>query len=438
MSQTDRHRSFGGAAQGRVVPVVSEYASVVYRSRAVVPPSDYELYRLVQAAQMRNAKESITGLLLYDDGRFYQWLEGPGDSLARVMRSISGDERHQDLEILVEKPIQKRQFAGWQMRLATRGVRSIHSVHNVVVPSAEVLEDIRLHADHVALVLAGFAPAMIGDRVEEELAAPALKSNGPLKGAAEALLQNVIVTAVLPEMLARHEGKGVPLPWPINGQARALADLLIGADDGAAIAFLRSLQHCEGSVRHLYRTVVEPTARMLGNLWRSDQCSEFDVTFGLCQLQRAIRSLNEAVVPPAVIDSVLLPSVMVVPEPGELHAMSAFLDSDVLETAGWDMLSEYPATDEALQDIMAGRWFDALDLSLSAAFRRDHWMARVSKTIAMARHASVNPHLLVIVGGRLFVEDYAAGAQVGADGVSVTASQAERVIRDGLRRIRSV
>ncbi len=116
--------------------------------------------------------------------------------------------------------------------------------------------------------------------------------------------------------------------------------------------------------------------------------------------------------------------------------LNAVLDSDALAHAGWDSLSEFPSSDEALQDLMADNWFDALDLSLSASMRRDTWLPRVTKTIALARHASRNPALVVVVAGRVFAEDTITGAQVGADGVCQTTLQTERVIRDGMGRIR--
>jgi hypothetical protein len=406
--------------------------SVVYRSRAVTPLSDYELYELVQTAQIRNATEQITGLMLYDQGRFYQWLEGPAESVARLMRAIAVDRRHTDVEILVDKPVPARQFGEWRMRLATTGVRSIRSVHNVVVPSAQVLEEIHQNPDNVAEVLAGFAPHPVPPAGNQ----PAARSNLPLHGDAGDVLRNVIVTAVLPELVARHAKAAAYHPWPIDSRAQALADLLIGPDEAAVLALLRSLRDQDGSVRHLYETLVEPAARELGNLWAEDACSEFDVTLGLGQLQRALRSLNDDNLPPLHAHGVFLPAVLIVPEPGEIHALNAVLDSDALWNAGWDPSSEYPASDEALQDLMAGSWFDALDLSLSAAFRREHWLPKVTKTIALARHASQNPALVVVVGGRIFVEDQGAGLLVGADGVSATAMHAEQAIRAGLRKIK--
>ena len=244
------------------------------------------------------------------------------------------------------------------------------------------------------------------------------------------MLRNIILGTVVPELVARHGAAG-PRLWPIDARSSALADLLIGPDDGAALELIRTLQSRDGSRRQLYKSLLEPTARRLGDLWSADLCTEIEVTLGLGQLQRAVRIFNQDL-EPADLKGTVIPAVLIVPEPGEPHSLTAALDSDALWQAGWDPQSEYPSTDEALQDLLADSWFDAMDLSLSASFRREHWLPRVTRTIALARHASRNPALVVVVGGRLFAEQREATAQAGADGTSATAYGAETAIRDGL------
>jgi hypothetical protein len=139
---------------------------------------------------------------------------------------------------------------------------------------------------------------------------------------------------------------------------------------------------------------------------------------------------------PTMPRGLYLPAVLIVPEPGEMHLLNSVLDSDVLADAGWDPLTEFPASDEALQDLMADSWFDALDLSLSPSMRRDGWLPRVTQTIALARHASRNPALVVVVGGRIFAEDQGAGARVGADAITTTAMRTERAIQSSLEKMK--
>ncbi len=429
MSQSDRSNNRYDNVLHAAQMAQEQLSSVVYRSRAVSELSDYDLYELIQASQARNAREAITGLMLYDDGRFYQWLEGPPRNVTRLMNTIATDNRHTDIEILSDKVTTTRQFGDWKMRLATRGARSIHSLHNVVVPTMLELDDIRSHPDHATDVLAGFATGHT-DEPEPETAA----TNSPLKGPAGSILKDIIITAVLPELISRHVETDRDAAWPIDQRARALADLLVGTDTSAALELLRTLQGSDGAIRHLYESLVEPAARRLGDLWGADLCSELDVTLGLSQLQRAIRVLNEEVLQPTMPKGLFLPAVLIVPEPGEVHMLNSVLDSDVLGHAGWDPLMEFPASDEALQDLMAGSWFDALDISVSPSFRRDSWLPKITKTIALARHASRNPALVVVVGGRIFTEDKDAGMKVGADGVSTTTRNTERTIQNSLNK----
>ena len=202
-------------------------------------------------------------------------------------------------------------------------------------------------------------------------------------------------------------------PWPAaDPMAADLARLLIDSDPGAAHLLLDAAHQRSGAIAPLCALLLEPAARRLGDLWSADDCSEYDVTLGLCRLQSAVRRLDHGpsrtVLPGA-------PVVLVAPQPGETHLLGAALDAELLWQAGWDMHARFPESDAALQALLSETWFDALDLSLSAAFRREHWLPRITRTIAQARRASRNPALLVVVGGRLFGEERAAGQHVGAN-----------------------
>jgi hypothetical protein len=89
--------------------------SITYTSAAVRLPSEVELRRLTEQAQARNAKEQITGVLLYCNGSFLQCLEGPKAGLQRVYASICADPRHRQISELVREPVASRDYPGWSM-----------------------------------------------------------------------------------------------------------------------------------------------------------------------------------------------------------------------------------------------------------------------------------------------------------------------------------
>jgi hypothetical protein len=408
------HRPTGGAL-----------STVIYRSRAVrdmLPPA---LHDLTVSSQRRNSRDAITGLMLYDKGQFFQWLEGPPDKVDRLMGSIHQDSRHTGIEILNSQKVATRRFGEWSMKLAANAPGVEDWQLDVIAPPPEIIEDLH-RRPHAAPVLLSrlVAPAAAPRGHSAPLVA------GPLKltrGGTESL-KAVILSIVIPQLC------GGVLPAELrqfSGKADDLAQLLLAGEDGPARELIGEMQRASPRTDTLYAALLEPAARRLGDLWTEDECSEFDLAIGLCRLQTAARMLSAdpATPPPPAGDvPTVLPTVLIVPEPGEMHLLGSVLDDRVLSGAGWAPQSEFPRTDSALQELVSSSWFDVLDLSLSVALRREHWLPRVRETIAQARRASQNPALLVVVGGRVFLEQTSAGTNVGANLTSKTAGNVDQSI----------
>ena len=251
---------------------------------------------------------------------------------------------------------------------------------------------------------------------------------------AAVILKNVIQTAVIPRLFNAH-GLVRPESPPaiVHPDVAELADRLIAADPAAADQMLAGLQTDNGGIWPLYATLFEPVARRLGDLWSEDSCTEFAVTLGLCRLQTIVRRLGSPE-PFRSAEHAAGPAALIVPQPGEVHRLGMALDFEILSHAGWAPQCNYPPDDTALQDLLTATWYDALDLSLSVAFQRLHWLPRLATTIVRARRASRNPALVVVVGGRAFVERRKAGWEVGADLASVTSLHVGRLILQAMVR----
>ena len=434
----------GSASVGAGPAPTAALATMVYRSRAVQPLSGSDLHRLAQAAQARNRAEAITGLVLYDESRFFQWLEGPRDGLARVMRSIRNDVRHTDIQILNDQPIAARCFGDWNMQLATTAPRAAAWQREVVKPPRQLIADLRRDPDAAAALLVRLAPRP-PTRPAGDIAVQGVGK--PMDASTVARLEAAILQTVIPQLAAQRGLAGAtptPRPWPLDARASQLAKLLIGPDAAAAVELISQVQGGdrgrdrggEQSLLRLYPTLFEPAARALGDLFSADRCSEFDVTLGLCRLQTAVRVLG-AGTPPQSRLVLSAPEVLLAPLPGEMHGLATVLDAEVLWHAGWAPRCDYPADDRALQRLVADTWFDALAVSLSPALRRRHWLPRLARSIAGARAASRNPAIAVVVSGRVFAEQDHAGDAVGADAAVPTALQVKRAILLALARGRA-
>jgi hypothetical protein len=131
-------------------------SAIVYRSRAIVPFSDTDLFYLLAHARENNAKLGLSGIIVYDRGQFFQWLEGHDEPLGRMWNKIRDDDRHSEVQVLIDQQIPTRLFAGWSMQFAHRDRQHESIVDGFVVAEPSVLDDLHLNAQKVPNILAAF------------------------------------------------------------------------------------------------------------------------------------------------------------------------------------------------------------------------------------------------------------------------------------------
>jgi hypothetical protein len=77
-----------------------DFSNLVYCSVARKDISQEEIIQIVAGARARNILLNVRGVLVFSQGRFYQWLEGDKESVDFVYNVIQHDKRHHDLRIL--------------------------------------------------------------------------------------------------------------------------------------------------------------------------------------------------------------------------------------------------------------------------------------------------------------------------------------------------
>lgn len=402
--------------------------SLVYHSRASGPMSESDLSELQRTAAARNHAEGLTGLMIYDQGRFFQWLEGPEDSLEKVWISIQRDPRHGAIDVLGRHPAPLRCFGDWDMKLSTRSLRHDKAGDGVVDLPQTLIETLNRRPHAATELLASMAirsPVVIA-RAPLSAADAARRISG--RAPRQDVLRNVVESVLVPQLAALHASD--PLP-AVDPRIAELARLLVAADPELGLNRMAELQGLSRSIGTMCTRLYEPLARSLGDLWQDDDCTELEMTIALCRVQSA---MHRAVTEPVRDLRDDLPAVLVTPQPGERHQLGASLDAEVLWQAGWNPQYEAPETDEALEQLVADTWFDALDLSLSSSFRREQWLPRMAQTIQHVRDASRNPQLVVVVGGRMFHEREEIGTDIGADAGNRSAPLLAAKIMASLKR----
>ena len=84
--------------------------SIVYISSARQLFSDQALHELLDLSRRNNATRDITGLLLYWDGNFLQYVEGPEAAVDALLDRIRIDPSHDGVIVLDRATIAKRAF----------------------------------------------------------------------------------------------------------------------------------------------------------------------------------------------------------------------------------------------------------------------------------------------------------------------------------------
>lgn len=102
-------------------------ATLCYQSRSSKEANADDIEELLADARERNRRFGVTGMLVHEGDRFFQWLEGPSAALDVLWSSISRDDRHKDVELLAEGVTPTRLFSDWDLRFLERDARDAAS-----------------------------------------------------------------------------------------------------------------------------------------------------------------------------------------------------------------------------------------------------------------------------------------------------------------------
>ena len=106
---------------------------------AVVPPKALTTPRSAassKAAQRRNLARGVTGVLVFDNGVFFQLIEGPAAQIRKLISTLHSDPRHYDVVSLDwSEERRERLYPNWEMERVTAD--DIRAVPTDALESAE-------------------------------------------------------------------------------------------------------------------------------------------------------------------------------------------------------------------------------------------------------------------------------------------------------------
>ena len=89
--------------------------AIIYKSVASDELSLEQIETMLIKARVHNNGVGITGMLLYADGAFVQYIEGDDDKVDALYANIEQDSRHHHSILLFETAIETRMFKDFDM-----------------------------------------------------------------------------------------------------------------------------------------------------------------------------------------------------------------------------------------------------------------------------------------------------------------------------------
>lgn len=228
-----------------------------------------------------------------------------------------------------------------------------------------------------------------------------------------AKLSKVIAEHVLPQLVALHEpGPVAAAPAALRGGAiDELGRLVIGPDNDDAVNYLLALKDEGVSLDDLHAELLEPTARLLGDLWNEDKIDFVDVTIGVSRLQRLVHVFEGLGQIPDYDEK---RRVLLAAAPGEQHSLGSTIVQKFLRAGGWHVWNCASPDIAEPADILSKEWFGVVGFSLGS----DVHLPSLREAIALVRQRSLNPKIGIMIGGSAVTRAPDIVALVGADGTA--------------------
>lgn len=126
----------------------------IYQSTAAnhLKPSDIDA--ILASAKAYNKNFDITGVLLYDERSFLQFIEGPKVALINAYQRIRSASQHHAIFELANEPSEKKYFQEWDMGFCKATHSSLQTIANANwTKSMERIRASQTESDGLALLL---------------------------------------------------------------------------------------------------------------------------------------------------------------------------------------------------------------------------------------------------------------------------------------------
>jgi MerR family transcriptional regulator, light-induced transcriptional regulator len=241
----------------------------------------------------------------------------------------------------------------------------------------------------------------------------------------------IVAREIIPRLVVAHSVGDVVHIEPTADTAKISAEealtfapLALDHDACALLDHIEIFLDRGVTVDTVFVDLLAPAARYLGVMWEDDDVDFVGVTMALWRLQEIVHELSSRV-PARRFDSEHPMRALFSIMPGDQHSFGTVMIEDMFRRAGWETMILTETDTSRLLATVAAHEFDLVGLTVTG----DRYAETVPSVINGVRSVSRNPHVALMVGGRVFTEQPDRAMAVGADATARDATHALEVAR---------
>ena len=196
-------------------------------------------------------------------------------------------------------------------------------------------------------------------------------------------------------------------------------DLCLSKSSKDAQSFVDDFLDKGLSKEDIFLELITPAAQYLGSQWDDDRMDFSQVNLGLVRLHsiaNEIRCTSKS----DQFAKGKARRVLIASAPGSMHMLGTTIVADFFRKEDWQVVVAISSSANELVQTVSNEWFDVLGLSLSI----DQQLTGLADLIDQFKNLSLNPYMVVMLGGPIFSAKKLDANDFGANGICENAKHA--------------
>lgn len=197
-----------------------------------------------------------------------------------------------------------------------------------------------------------------------------------------------------------------------------------------ALTEVRSWLDAGVDLEDIYLDGLVPAARLMGSWWLDDRIDFVKVTIGIHSLQQILYEFSPQFLQRADQKFNGYRAIFFA-TPGSQHSFGSIMLAEFFRREGWKASNVVPESEVDVFKELSQHWFEVIGFSVSS----DRALDALKLLISEARHVSLNPRAIIMIGGPMVDLIPNLVEVLGADLAGGDARASQRLARQSIKKL---